>query len=474
MRELCCVDALGVGMHHAREGVMPASMASLQMLVSKFRQMKAKRIAIPMFWGHQMKRGGPVHSDDKATQRALWTAGWVHDVEMNPSDSSRLRVIFPPPPGMSVDEDSGALVDPVKHTQIKEVSLGIGDWKDGTGEWWEDVIVHVALTPLPVWLGQNGISMYDSCEKLIALSSDSEVRVKYILGGTEMPASFMKKGGAPSEMEDDDEEGNVPPMAEGESEEVPNEQAEEPDGDEDGANPMDQLVDEGPEEMGSQQPSPEATTELPLIEQLGELGIALPEDTTALNFVDRMSGVVAGLLAAGAKIVTGGEKELGPVAAMKDATPESPPLFTLSTGDASIKNLSPLEQALASRMVEEARQKRRQRCTRLEEGGVPKRLVDIVRSRGTQVNLSLDGGSIQESMPDVDGYLDLLEVVAEEIAPLMKATLSTSDAIPAGSPIASTMPRREYEQRKGSREEEDKRIEELVKKVFGPEAKANL
>ena len=485
MREMCCVRALGTGVHYAQQGQLIADSNRLQTMVQKFRAMKAKGIEIPTFWGHQMKRGGPIHSDDKATQRALWTAGWVHDVQLDPADSNVLEVIFPPPPGMRVDPETKALVDPVKHTQIKEVSLGIGDWKDGTGEWWEDVIVHVALTPLPVWLGQDGIRSYDRCDKLIALSADGNVRLKYVLGGMTMPAAMKAKpmpkpqdddiDPMDQEVEPDGDEEVSPGEGGGDGEGVgmegdegadgaPNEQTEEPDGDE-VPNPMDQMVEGG---EGDPEANAGGMGEFPLIEQLGQLGITLPDDTNEMNFVDRFSGVVAGLLAAGAKISVGGEQELGPTTAMNKAKTEQPPLFTLSTADATLKDLSPLERALAGKAVEEAREKRRKRCDGLLSKGLPSRIVDRVRLRGTQVNLSLDGDAIRDVMPDMDDQLDLLEAVADEVGPLLlKATLATSDAKPSGTPIPDNMPRRESEIQRPQSYDPDATAREALKRLYG-------
>lgn len=487
MKNLCEVDLIGVGAHHTRQGMLETHASDLQHFIDSFRHMTAKGILIPMFWGHQMKRGGPIHADDRATQRALWTAGWVHDIRHSPDDHRRLRVFFPPPPGMTVDPETRCLVNPVKHTQIREVSAGIGDWKDGTGQWWENVIVHVALTPLPVWLGQTGVGVYDACEKMIALSAESTVRVHYVLGGYTMPATMTaKKKGVPDEDED-----TLPPEGEGADETptevpeeapesmpteeppvdgdpnaaTPNEQAGEPDGDEE--NPM----DDGMEGEPGEETEPEEAQPFPLVEALAEMGIEMDEGTTAENFVERFAGVIAGLRAAGAKITVGGEHELAPVAAMNKATTETAPLFTLSTDEPELREQNPVVRAALTRVAKDARQKRRDRVELIVQKGLPSVLLDRVRSEITQVHLSLDGDDIAASMPDADKFLDFAESVADHVAPLLKATLSTGDAAIKGNPIPSTLPRRETENTITDEKAHRHNLKALAEKVYGPGVK---
>jgi hypothetical protein len=467
-RDLCQVDLLGVGRHHSRQGVLVTGPDQLQHYIRAFHEMKQCGILIPMFWGHQMKRGGPIHSDDRATQRAMYTAGWVQDLRLHPSDHKKMQVIFPPPPGMSVNDETGCLENREKHTQIREVSAGIGDWKDGTGRWWEDVIVHVALTPLPVWLGQTGITVYDDCEKMIALSADGEVRVKYILGGVGMPAMMKpKKPGATPDDEampdlydeaadgdetpSDADEGaasqpKIPdgsaapsPAAEGDPNAAPNDMAGEPDGDE--ANPLDDAIAGEAEDLGVDEEMEPQTS--PVVDMLAQMGIDLPEDTTTANLEDRLICVLGGLVAAGAVIHVGGEKDLGPMSKLDKATPEQAPLFTLSTDDPLLREENPLVRALANRAAEDAREVRRRRLNAVVAKGLPSHVVDRVRERVTTVHLSLDGELISTAMPDVDDRIELLEMLADEVAPLLRVKATLGDSNAAKSPIPNDMPTRD-------------------------------
>ena len=145
-----------LGTHHTPEGPVQVTPERMRHWVDSFNQMRARGIKIPTPWSHHPKAAPVESAEDLALDRAKWNAGYVDRLDTDPH-TGNLVCTMPPPPGMVVD--GGDLVDPVNHTRIGEVSAGIGDWKDGTGKWWNDVIWHVALTPLPVSAGQDGFSL---------------------------------------------------------------------------------------------------------------------------------------------------------------------------------------------------------------------------------------------------------------------------------------------------------------------------
>ena len=53
---------------------------------------------------------------------------------------------------IKLEKDTNDLINPRDGTRVREVSAGIGNWRDGKGVVHKDVIRHVALCTLPVKL----------------------------------------------------------------------------------------------------------------------------------------------------------------------------------------------------------------------------------------------------------------------------------------------------------------------------------
>lgn len=457
------VEALAPGQHYYRDAVtgdtvaLPVTKESLERKAELFREMRQNRILIPQFWGHQFGRGGPVHAqnrDERATDRARWLAGYMEDVEVD--SDGRTWVVGEVPPGCQYDKDSKALIDPVNHTKIKQVSLGLGDWTDGTGRRWEDAIVHVALTPLPVYTGQDGFAAVDSrANYSVAFGDGAHVELKYVLGGGDMPGLLdpkaKKKAITPPDENEDTpppEEGAAPEETEAETppEETAGEppadapQAQvEPDADDDTSdNPMDQGIEGDLENGGEEEEQPDEIMG-PLTEMLNELGIPLPEGVAQEHLGAVLLGIVTGLVSAKAHITVGGEHDLEAVGGLAKAIPGQAPLFMLATGEPEGRDLSPLEKALANRAAQDARGLRKARLEQLEQSGIPARVLDEVRDLSGRVHLSLDGEEVQATMPDLDRDISLLEKVAEFVGPLLlRVSLATGEATTAkANPLAT-------------------------------------
>lgn len=442
-------DVLGPSTLHPIQGQLDVNSSRLNHFVEQFERMKSDNVAVPMFWGHQMERDGPKHSDDRATERARWQAGNLSSVKIN-RKTGNLRIRAVVPPGMDIDPETKTLIDPVNHTRHEQFSVGIGDWNNGRNRWYEDAIVHVALTPLPVWVWQDGVSESPS-DQLIALSAEGRVRVKYTLGAT-MPATMTPPMGKLGKPGDDEDE---VPDAEAVPEEAPAEVAgaelpgpdEEANADKGDSEPVLDVspgddvpeLGENPNEDDPEVDEPvDADESAALIEQLGELGIKIPDDTTVDNFIATMKGVVSGLLAAGARITVGGEKELTGLtgANVGGAQVESPPMFTLSTGEPTPSGLSPREQAMANALAEGERGRCRERCKALVVAGIPEPTIARIREKLTRVHLSVDPETKEVSavLPDAVGDLEMLEELVASGAigthAVLTATLSTAEAKP--------------------------------------------
>jgi hypothetical protein len=427
---------------HPRQGRLVVNRQRNRGYAEKYRQMRAAGIKIPLFWGHQMKRGGPFHVDDKATERARWQAGDLETLRVDP-ETGQLRVVGEVPPGCDIDPDTKTLIDPVNHTRHSRVSVGIGDWQDGTGKWWEDVPVHVAITPLPVWVWQDGFREVGG-DHLLACSADSRVRVRYVLGGT-MPVAAIKK---PKGEEDDLPPGDAMPPEETE-EPAPEAEAPAPEGDEqpipeepgagmpEDAAPMPEECAPGDKPELGDMPAeePEAPKASPLVDLANQLGIPMPEETASGDIEQVLIGVFTGLIAAGAKITVGGEHDLQP--AGEKPVAEAPPMFVLSAGEPTPSGMTDREWTLARKLAGERQTQFRGRCEVLVRAGMPEDLVTEVREKATRFHLSADG---DVTLPDAEGELSLLERVAERVAPLLMATLSTADATPPKNPATAGKP----------------------------------
>jgi hypothetical protein len=126
----------------------------------QFRAMKAAGLRVPVCWGHQPGAlpGAGLDRAGKQAAVAQANAGYLEEMSLDPDDGLAGTIDVP---GATVE--GGSLV--TEHTladgrkvksAIKEVSVAIRDWTDGSGRKWEDAIVHVALVTHPVMGGQEG------------------------------------------------------------------------------------------------------------------------------------------------------------------------------------------------------------------------------------------------------------------------------------------------------------------------------
>jgi len=149
------------GVHHAPQGVLRATPERIRSWADKFRRMKAAGIRVPVCWGHQ-PGAIPGEGEDKARRQfalSRFNAGYLEDLQVGAGGGLDGVLDIP---GAETDEEGNLLTwaqmpDGRKvRCAIKEVSAAIRDWKDGKGREWPDVIMHVALVPLPVVAGQEG------------------------------------------------------------------------------------------------------------------------------------------------------------------------------------------------------------------------------------------------------------------------------------------------------------------------------
>lgn len=499
MPKLFKADLLAPGPKHCRnpltgeDDILDVTPDYQRRLVQQFRETKAAGIRTPVLWGHQFKRGNHgQNADDLAADRARYMAGDVEDIIEN--EDGTLQMIATVPPGCEVDDETQSLINPTDHTRIKEVSIGIGDLKHGgTGQKWSNAVVHVALTPLPVFTGQSGIRSVPDDFK-VALSADADSTLKYTLGGIAMGSPLKAK----KKPDDTDDDLTPPPEAAVGSDpnaETPKEDAAPltPDGtaqdevpnDADAAssgNPMDEGTEaeagdgDGDEEgLGEGGEDPNEAIAEQATELLNELGIPMPEGTQAANYLSVIVGVLAGLKAANARITVGGEHDLEPVAGLEKAQVGQAPLFTLSMGEANTKEVStltPLEAALGKATAEEARQKRHTRLDAINKAGIPAHITDGIRANISTVSFALSNDTVIATLPEADHDIGLLELVVEAIGPMLVTYALTNDpdTTEEVSPIPDSAPRQERRAKASDETAHKEWLQKQAKSLYGPQA----
>ena len=160
-------------------------------------------------------------------------------------------------------------------------------------------------------------------------------------------------------------------------------------------------------------------------------------------------------------IAVGEEHDLGGNLKMDGATAESPPMFTLSTGDP----LSPREKKLAESLAEEKRNDVRRRCDDLVKGGMPADVVNEVRGRLTRVHRALDGPKPEVSLPAAELVLGVLEKLRDTVGPFKALTTTLSTATPKPNPLRGENPAADDV-------EHQKWMDEQAEQMYGPGAKA--
>ena len=241
--------------------------ARLRHYTDSFDEMTRLGIRIPIAWGH-IPEATPADASQRASQQywlGRFNAGYLSSLS---TDGHTLNSALDCP-GCEVDPATGNLVSWVRlpdgrevKTAIGEVSVAIGDWTDGNGRLWKDVLKHVALTPLPVMMGQEGFT---------ALSTDlAEENGKVYFLSTLTPRRELSAAEEDEMFGKDDEETETPPPAPAET--VPPPPPPEP------PPPPPPVADAG----GSGAEMAAA------IAALESFGLHLPADTTLANLAERI------------------------------------------------------------------------------------------------------------------------------------------------------------------------------------------
>lgn len=412
-----------LGKHLSPEGEVDVTPDRVRHWVDSFNRLRARGVKLPMPWGHRQKSlpeesfDEAVHQqqmEELAAARARWNASYVERLSICPHTGG-LMVACKPPPGYAADPETGDLVNPADGTRIGELSAGIGDWTDGRGRAWDDIIVHAAFVPLPVVPGQGGFEQ-------IRLSASDRVVWRHQLstrtGDTAM-ADEKKPDEKPEEKKGE----------EAETVEIPPEKPEEKDG--------------------------------AYVRVLGLLkdkfGIAIPDGTEKAKVWDMLEVAIMNKDAAAAPAAT------LPDPAADGAAPEQPPVMLSTRPGRKLETLTPREQKAAQHLARKERDRLKGEVDALQTLGCPVHVCEEYRQKITRQNMSLDPGTMAVSLPAVSGEIGALKRVLAELRPESAALIQTlSTATPDVGP---------HLDREKAGAEHEAWMKEQAERMYGPGAK---
>ena len=411
------------GVHHSPEGEVNATPDRLKHWVSQFQKMRAKKMNVPVPWGHT----SDATPENKAFLTSRYNAGTVENLSL--SDDGQSLDVTIDAPGLQYEDgnlvsvaklDNGVMVK----TAIKEVSAGIKrSLQDGTGETLNDVLAHVALVTHPVVAGQEGFQglsqsegeisnvSFSPCSWNLALDTDAPPRPKKTKKNPNDP---------PSQAEGQRVSGNQESSTDGHSADGDDFGKEDGDDDDDGLS--------GESSSGYSFES--------LLANLAELGAALPPDTTEKNICDRLWVASTALLAsrnpAGQKPANPGSmnmREEQPDQMMLSLVREKPELKAYLDG---LKSKAEALEATNKQLIKADKERRLDSLkTRLNRLSLSTKVRESHFAALEAQNLSLDDDSLD--LAKLESSMDLAEsLIGDEMQTLSRRV---TDAEPLDNPL---------------------------------------
>jgi hypothetical protein len=140
-------EVLRPGVYTTPSGTAVITPTRIRHWADTFKQMAAAGLKLPCPWGHQ-RSANPVDPEDQDAEdlfhKTRFNAGFLEDLSVAPDGSLMALLDIP-------DAADAARVG----KSIKEVSIAVMDWKDGSGRLWRDAPRHLALVTLPVAHGMG-------------------------------------------------------------------------------------------------------------------------------------------------------------------------------------------------------------------------------------------------------------------------------------------------------------------------------
>lgn len=169
------VKAIRDGVWQSPQGPVPVDQTRLKHWSSQFKKMREAGLNIPISWGHSI--AAVPNKADQTFLAARLNAGYIENMD---TDGKSLD-LHADAPGMTLDGNKLVSVAKLPDTglpvttAIKEVSLGIANkFIDGSGRVWDDVITHLAVTPHPVVNGQDGFQQLGTVQEFQTIQIDAQ------------------------------------------------------------------------------------------------------------------------------------------------------------------------------------------------------------------------------------------------------------------------------------------------------------
>lgn len=416
-----------VGTHHApakdpktgqltlrQEEVTPERLSGF---LSKFKALRQQGVHFPVPWGHKITALPEEFPDEEQWRQAVerrnaeearFNAGYIEDMRLK-DDVLEFGMLTPP--GFEIDEATNDLINPIDGTRIREVSAAIGNWTDGRGVQHRDIIAHAALCTMPVVAGMSGFTAENGLTS--TLSATSTIEFTALLStktGTPMPKPDDKEPKEPkaSIVEPAEEEIDVEPTPIEPAAIVP----------EVPPPPPAPVIPEVPKEDHTKK----------AVEILRTLGFALPPDTTADNFAERVFVVGMAAQAMGMRFcdeeeetpaIPTTDKPASRTVGMEDEPKPMPPPVNLSTGQPQVTYLSTNSiQDPGFRKHAEKEQVRTRKLiddlwTRCKHLGCPVHIANREAAKGQLVMLSLNTQTQEFATPAALAKVRLVKEVLE-------------------------------------------------------------
>ena len=193
------------GTKHTPQGLLTLTPSRAERYARKFKQLRQK-FRFPQPWGHKLSAMPEVGATDEEKQEAnerrqfelaRWNSGYIQDVEA--TKDGNLVIVGQVPPGYRVDMPSGDLINDRDGTRIGEVSGAFGNWKDGSGNYHKDILVHAALVTHPVDAGTGGFEKFEKADKV-------EPGMNMLSGAGEIEYTFFLSSRSPDMAKDKDDD----------------------------------------------------------------------------------------------------------------------------------------------------------------------------------------------------------------------------------------------------------------------------
>jgi hypothetical protein len=433
MTKLFRLPLVPLGTHHAPQGPVKVTPERVDHWIKSFNRIKSAKNNIPIPWGHQLHAVPAGDADGTRLARAKYNAGFVERLEKNADGG--LDVVGTVPPGWDVEEESGDLINPTDGCRLREMSAGIGNWKDGTGEVHRDIIVHAALCTLPVVAGQSGFTSTLSTEPNIftaTLDTDS-VEYLYMLGTSEK--AMKKDDAAPKDAGLDDLDmgaatGDLPPLPAPAAPAAPSLPI---------ATPDSQLAND-------------------LIGLFAAVDAGLPQDTTPQNLLQNVKVTLTVLQSKGYKFcLPGADKPMAAESKIDTSTegaqPEGmgPSMAYMSTEPDQTMTLSTGEAAYVEAWAQEKKEAYAKVWDKLQVAGLPEDVALQEKAHLGKCKVAIDPLTKRVSLPDAKSRIHLASNASGNRVEMQKAltapkvtvaaTLSTELEAAVPENVTSTGPK---------------------------------